>query len=71
MNSIGVDFKIKNVECDGKVIKLQIVIYFLKYFFSGIQQGKRDLEQLQRVTTEERMLFVLFTMLLIENHSIM
>jgi hypothetical protein len=25
MNSIGVDFKIKNVEVDGKIIKLQIV----------------------------------------------
>ena len=38
---------------------------FLNMFFSGTQQGKRDLEQLQPVTTEERMLFVLFTMLLI------
>lgn len=25
MNSIGVDFKLKNVEVEGKIIKMQIV----------------------------------------------
>ena len=29
MNSIGVDFKLKNIEIDGKKVKLQIVIYFI------------------------------------------
>ena len=29
MNSIGVDLKLKNIEIDGKKVKLQIVIYFI------------------------------------------
>ena len=52
MNSIGVDFKIKNVECDGKIIKLQIVI--IKYYnFSGTQLVRNVSEQSPPVTTEE------------------
>jgi len=29
MNSIGVDFKLKNVEVEGKKVKMQIVIFTL------------------------------------------
>ena len=43
MNSIGVDFKLKNIEQQGQNIKLQIVEVFLTY--SGTQQVKRDSEQ--------------------------
>lgn len=42
MNSIGVDFKLKNISLNEKNIKLQIV--FIIFYFSGILQGKRDLE---------------------------
>ena len=42
MNSIGVDFKLKNVDVDGKNIKLQIVKGNNKLFNSGIQQVKKD-----------------------------
>jgi hypothetical protein len=41
MNSIGVDFKLKSIELDGKTIKLQIVrkkhkLLTIKYFFNNI-----------------------------------
>jgi len=29
MNSIGVDFKLKNVDYEGKLVKMQIVIIIL------------------------------------------
>ena len=50
MNSIGVDFKLKTIEIDGKEIKLQIVKKNLynnskKKIYSGTQQDKKDLEQ--------------------------
>lgn len=44
MNSIGVDFKLKNIEIDGKKVKLQIVIYLFSHY-SGTQQDRRDSEQ--------------------------
>jgi len=33
MNSIGVDFKLKSIEVDGKIIKLQIVRKNINIFF--------------------------------------
>ena len=45
MNSIGVDFKLKNIDVDGKKVKLQIVSPFLILTHSGIPQVKKDLEQ--------------------------
>lgn len=54
MNSIGVDFKLKNVEIEGKMIKLQIVLMNL-ILFSGIQPDKSDSAQSQLVTIEELM----------------
>ena len=54
MNSIGVDFKLKNIQIDDKNCKLQIVnenyIILYTFIFSGIQLVKKDLELLLRVT---------------------
>ena len=49
MYSIGVDFKLKSIEIDGKIIKLQIVSKNTKITkkYSGIQQAKKGLEQSQ------------------------
>ena len=44
MNSIGVDFKLKNIEIDGKKVKLQIVLYSY-IIYSGTQQDKKDSER--------------------------
>ena len=44
MNSIGVDFKLKNIEIDGKKVKLQIVLYLYIIKCSGTQQGRKDSE---------------------------
>ena len=64
MASIGVEFKIKNIELNNKKIKMQIVREYiiinfkknLNSFFtiktSGIQQVKKDIEQLQQVIIE-------------------
>ena len=44
--TIGVDFRFKNLEVDGKIIKLQIVKIFQEIYIlhSGIQLGKKDLK---------------------------
>ncbi len=44
MNSIGVDFKLKNIEIDGKKVKLQIVLYSY-IIYSGTQQDRKDSER--------------------------
>ena len=44
MNSIGVDFKLKNIEIDGKKGKLQIVLYSY-IIYSGTQQDRKDSER--------------------------
>ena len=55
MNSIGVDFKLKSIEIDGKIIKLQIVSKNTKITkkYSGIQQAKKGLEQSQTIIIKE------------------
>ena len=51
VSSIGVDFKVKKKEIEGKIIKIQIVrnnkniIYNKKKINSGIQQDMKNLEQ--------------------------
>jgi len=52
MNSIGVDFKLKNIFFKEKNIKLQIVRIILIRCPSGIQQVKKDSERLQQVITK-------------------
>ena len=55
MNSIGVDFKLKSIEIDGKIIKLQIVskkniyrkLFLIINIYSGIPQDKSVSEQSQ------------------------
>ena len=44
MNYIGVDFKLKNIEIDGKKVKLQIVLYSY-IIYSGTQQDRKDSER--------------------------
>jgi hypothetical protein len=50
MNSIGVDFKLKNIHVDNHNIKLQIVIIS---YISGTQQVRRDSERLQPAIIKE------------------
>jgi hypothetical protein len=50
MNSIGVDFKLKSIDLEGKKVKLQIVSII---YSSGIQLDKRGSERSQQVTTKE------------------
>ena len=40
MNSIGVDFKLKNIDVEGKNIKLQIVIFNLFTLVGHSRAGK-------------------------------
>lgn len=49
MNSIGVDFKLKNIDVENKNVKLQIV--YINLIYSGTQQAKRDSEQLLQAIT--------------------
>ena len=44
MNSIGVDFKLKNIEIDGKKVKLQIVLYSY-IIYRGTQQDRKHSER--------------------------
>jgi hypothetical protein len=41
MNSIGVDFKLKNIDVDGKNIKLQIVKNLMIYFLVGYGRPRK------------------------------
>ena len=43
MNSIGVDFKLKTIDCDGKSVKLQIVYYFLFQWDTAGQERFRTI----------------------------
>ncbi len=51
VSSIGVDFKVKKKEIDGKIIKIQIVrnnwniIFLYLYIISGILPDMKNLEQ--------------------------
>ena len=51
VSSIGVDFKVKKKEIDGKIIKIQIVrnhwniIFLYLYIISGILLDTKSLEQ--------------------------
>ena len=55
MNSIGVDFKLKSIEVDGKIIKLQIVskinIKIIKTIFILIQWDTAGQERFRTITT--------------------
>ena len=57
MNSIGVDFKLKNIDQEGQKIKLQIVNYNFNFntiiLFSGTLLVKKDLELLLPVIIKE------------------
>ncbi len=64
--TIGVDFRFKNIEIDGKNIKLQIVFIIIKLFYSGILPDKKDLKLLPALIIEELMEFLSFMILLIE-----
>ena len=50
VSSIGVDFKVKKKEINGKIVKIQIVrkirniIILYLYIISGIQQDMKNLE---------------------------
>ena len=51
MNSIGVDFKLKNVDIDGKKIRMQIVKIKLKILMHLIQWDTAGQERFRTITT--------------------
>ena len=62
MNSIGVDFKLKSMELEGKNIKLQIVRIINR---SGILLVKKGLEpSLRAIIAEPRRLLLSMTLLI-------
>lgn len=69
MNSIGVDFKLKNIDVDGKKVKLQIVI--IPIIFSGTQQGRNGSERSQPHTTKAHRPLLWYMTSLIETPSSM
>ena len=60
MSSIGVDFKLKYVEVDGKKIKLQIVSIKFFLIISGTLLDKNVFEQSPLLTTENLSALLLY-----------
>ncbi len=73
ITTIGIDFKIRTIEVDGKRIKLQIVrigyslcvlalMSMLRCVCSGIRQDKSDSGQSRLHTTVAQWVYCLYTM---------